>query len=279
MKWHILYRGPLSSCNYDCSYCPFAKTTNTKKELAIDKENLQKFVAWVKNRKETFELLFAPWGEALVRKYYREALIELSYFENVQKITIQTNLSCATSWLKKINVKTFSLWTTFHPTQISIDKFAKKSLELNKLGIRHSVGFVAIKEELETLEKLRKLISSETYIWANAYKREENYYSENDIERIIKVDPLFKLNNKNYRSLDEKCSAGFTSFSVDGSGNITRCNFIKNKIGNIYDLGFEKSLKPRLCSIQNCKCYIGYIHLEKLNLKKVYQGVFERIPS
>lgn len=278
MKWHVLYRGPLSSCNYDCSYCPFAKTTNSKEELAIDKANLLKFVSWIKNRKETFELLFAPWGEALVRKYYQEALIELSHFKNVKKITVQTNLSSTLTWLKKVNTKTFSLWTTFHPTQISIDKFANKSLELEKLGIRHSVGFVALKEELETLETLREKISPNIYVWANAFKREKNYYSETEIQRILKVDSLFTINKKTYTSLGEKCSAGFTSFSVDGDGNISRCNFIKEIIGNIYINNFHKSLFPKLCIVEECKCYIGYIHLEKLKLQEVYDGIFSRIP-
>ena len=44
MNLTILYRGPLSSCNYSCNYCPFAKTKNTKAELAADTEKLNRFV-------------------------------------------------------------------------------------------------------------------------------------------------------------------------------------------------------------------------------------------
>ena len=29
----ILYRGPLSSCNYGCEYCPFAKREESRAEL------------------------------------------------------------------------------------------------------------------------------------------------------------------------------------------------------------------------------------------------------
>ena len=36
MRWSIYYRGSLSSCNYACGYCPFAKTRNTRSELARD---------------------------------------------------------------------------------------------------------------------------------------------------------------------------------------------------------------------------------------------------
>ena len=30
MNLSILYRGPLSSCNYGCEYCPFAKHRETR---------------------------------------------------------------------------------------------------------------------------------------------------------------------------------------------------------------------------------------------------------
>ena len=125
MRWLILYRGPLSSCNYGCDYCPFAKTKNTRAELADDAQKLRQFVDWVKGRKEEIGILFTPWGEGIIRKYYQEAMIELSHLPNVCKVTIQTNLSCPTAWMKKLNKKTFALWTTFHPTQISLDKFAQ----------------------------------------------------------------------------------------------------------------------------------------------------------
>ena len=38
MNLSILYRGPLSSCNYACAYCPFAKRTETAAELAHDRD-------------------------------------------------------------------------------------------------------------------------------------------------------------------------------------------------------------------------------------------------
>jgi len=278
MNWQILYRGPLSSCNYSCDYCPFAKTKNTKEELEDDAQKLKRFVAWVKSRKETIEILFAPWGEALIRNYYQEALTTLSHFSNVKKVTIQTNLTCPTKWMDKVNKDSFSLWTTFHTSQISLDKFIIKTKELDQLKIRYTVGFVAFKDDIPTLQKLREQINPDIYVWANAYKRVPNYYSQTEIEAISKVDPLFHYNNVYYKSKGKKCSAGNTSFSVDGDGNITSCNFIKDHIGNIYSQDFEQQLKPRKCIKETCHCYIGYSHLEELKLENVYDGLLERMP-
>lgn len=277
MKLSILYRGPLSSCNYGCTYCPFAKTKNTRAELADDTEKLQRFVAWVKSRPEQIGILFTPWGEGLIRRYYQEAMTELSHLPNVWKVAIQTNLSCSTAWMKKVNKKTFALWTTYHPTQVSMEKFVSKCQELDALEIQYSVGFVAFKEELDILEKLRSKIHPDHYVWANAYKREATYYTEEDILRIEKTDPLFRYNTKYHPSLGKSCQAGLSSFTVDGDGDVRSCHFIDNKLGNIYDANFDNALKARTCTNATCGCFIGYVHLDELGLYERFgEGVLER---
>ncbi len=51
MSLSILYRGPLSSCNYGCDYCPFAKHHETATELARDRRALERFTDWVASRR------------------------------------------------------------------------------------------------------------------------------------------------------------------------------------------------------------------------------------
>ena len=43
MNLSILYRGPLSSCNYGCTYCPFAKHAETAAEHEVDQRALEHF--------------------------------------------------------------------------------------------------------------------------------------------------------------------------------------------------------------------------------------------
>ena len=90
----ILYRGPLSSCNYDCHYCPFAKRHETAEELRRDREALERFVTWAADQNDLkLSILFTPWGEALTRRWYQQALSELSQLPQIEKVAIQTNLS------------------------------------------------------------------------------------------------------------------------------------------------------------------------------------------
>src|SRR3954469_22660283 len=135
-SWSILYRGPLSSCNYACDYCPFAKSVNTREQLRDDERRLNKFVEWVKARPEEIGVLFTPWGEALIHCAYQDALTALSDLPNVRRVAIQTNLSCRLDWVSAANREKLALWCTFHPTETTLDRFLRQCRILDSQGIR-----------------------------------------------------------------------------------------------------------------------------------------------
>lgn len=279
-SWSILYRGPLSSCNYECVYCPFAKTRNTRAELQDDERRLARFAAWVANRPEEIGVLFTPWGEALGHGYYQRTLCELSHRPNVRRVAIQTNLAASLDWLYAANPQKLALWCTFHPAQTTLDRFLRQCRCLDQAGLCYSVGLVGTREALPFLEPLRAGLRPETYVWVNAYKREPNYYTAEEIAFVSSVDPLFHFNNQRHPSQGRACRTGDTVFSVDGEGNMRRCHFIKEVIGNIYQPDFENVLRPRLCPAATCGCHIGYVHLQELRLDEVYgNGLLERIPE
>ncbi len=280
MTYSILYRGPLSSCNYGCTYCPFAKSKNSRAELADDRDKLDRFVSWIASRPEhEFNILFTPWGEALIRRYYQEALVTLSHLPNVNKVSIQTNLSCATGWLDKANRDSISLWTTYHPTETSLGAFTKKCTELDKLQVRYSVGVVGFKEALEEIQRLRAALHADVYLWVNAYKCQSDYYSTADLDAFREVDRLFDYNTKYYPSEGKRCRTGQSVFSLDGEGNMYRCHFIRTRLGNIYEGDFESNLVERACTNATCGCHIGYVHMPELGLNEVFGGgELERIP-
>ncbi len=279
-RLNILYRGPLESCNYDCAYCPFAKTKDSRAELNYDTKCLNRFVDWVERQNRDIGILFTPWGEGLIRKHYQAAMLRLSHFPNVRKVAIQTNLSCRLNWLQEANQDSLALWTTFHPTETTIRKFVRKCERLIELGINFSVGIVGTQENFNYASELRHLLPPEIYVWINAYKREADYYSPEDIVFLNSIDPLFDLNNQVYQSLGKACFAGESSLSIDGEGNVTRCHFIKKRIGNIYESELNDILRTENCSTVHCRCYIGYFNLKELNLKATYgDQILERIPK
>lgn len=280
MNLSILYRGPLSSCNYACDYCPFAKRTESSAELAKDRECLERFVSWVRTRtSDRIGVLFTPWGEALVRRWYQDALADLTHLPNVVKAAIQTNISCKLDWVAGCDKSKLALWCTFHPTETTRERFLAKCQGLLARGVRFSVGVVGLKEHFDEIRALRAELPPDVYLWVNAYKREADYYTPGMVADLTRMDPLFPLNNTYHASRGEPCRAGASVISVDGDGTVRRCHFIKEPIGNIYAPDFEQCLRERVCANGTCGCHIGYVHLDRLKLYDTFgTGVLERVP-
>lgn len=276
----LLYRGPLSSCNYGCHYCPFAKRHESRRELEHDRQSLQRFLEWLENHREyRFQVMFTPWGEALIRRYYREALEKLSELPHLEKLVIQTNLSAPLEFTRRCAGK-LRLWATYHPTWVSGQAFLDRCLKLHRWEVPFSVGAVGLEEHLEAIAWMRQHLPPEIYLWINAVKAELPRLKPEVRQRFSELDPLFELNTQAYPSRDLRCRGGEQVFSIDGRGDMRTCHFQPQVVGNLYRSDWERALQPRTCQSDTCRCYIGYIHMPHLQLERHYgSGLLERIPQ
>jgi MoaA/NifB/PqqE/SkfB family radical SAM enzyme len=281
MKLSLLYRGPLSSCNYGCPYCPFAKHAETDTEHAADAAALERFLEWVERQEEhRLSVFFTPWGEALIRRRYQRALVRLTRLPHVEKAAIQTNLSCRLDWIEECDRRKLGIWATFHPGEVRRERFLAQCRELDRRGARFSVGVVGLKEHAEEIAALRAELPPRVYLWINAYKRVPDYYTEAELRRFEGIDPLFPVNNRRHASRGESCRAGASVVSVDGDGTLRRCHFVREPIGNLYAADWEAALAERPCPNETCGCHIGHVHLDRVGLYPVFgDGVLERIPA
>ncbi|MCG8612623.1 MAG: STM4011 family radical SAM protein [Pseudomonadales bacterium] len=281
MKLQILYRGPLASCNYACGYCPFAKREDDRAARTQDQQALERFVQWVENQAITdnIQILFTPWGEALVRRWYRDTVVKLSHLPQVTKVAVQTNLSVPPDWLAQANIQRTAIWATYHPGETPRKRFIAHIKKLSTMGVACSVGIVGKKEHRAAAEQLRNDLPEHLYLWVNAYKDEPAYYSEEDIRFFKAIDPLFEINLYDYASYGEACQSGYRSVTIDGEGDVRRCHFVSPVMGNIYQQDIREILNPAPCPKACCDCYIGYIFLDKLRLEEHYgDRLLERIP-
>ncbi|MFE1443674.1 STM4011 family radical SAM protein [Streptomyces sp. NPDC058739] len=279
MDLTLLYRGPLASCDYDCPYCPFAKRRDSPEQLRTDRACLERFAGWAEEQTgDRLSVLFTPWGEGLVRSWYRRALTELSRLPHVRRVAIQTNLSCRTDWLAEADLGTLALWCTYHPGQTPYDRFLAKCRELAGAGVRFSVGIVGLPEHLEHARRLRADLPEHVYLWVNA--AEGNLYDDAAARLWTDLDPLFPYSRRPHTSAGLPCRTGESVISVDGDGTVRRCHFVPAELGNLYDGSYREALRPRACPLAVCDCHIGYVHLETLPLYDVFAGgVLERIPA
>ncbi len=274
----ILYRGSLLSCNYDCSYCPFAKSQDSRESLAKDAAELTRFIEWVKQQSRPIRILFTPWGEALIRRYYLDAIAELGAMEHVERVAIQTNLSLSNSAIERCQSDALALWCTYHPSQISREQFLEKCAFLSERGIRFSVGMVGNRDELDEIAAMRAALPDNIYLWVNANRDEQADYRPQELEQLQQIDALFEQNLHQYPSFGKECNTGSSVITVDGSGEIHRCHFVKQPLGNLYNGSFLPTTET--CPKLSCDCHIGYIHMPHLQLGEVYgDGLLERIPA
>ena len=276
----LLYRGSLTSCNYTCGYCPFAKKRDTRATLARDAAELARFVAWAAAQARPLRVLFTPWGEAIVRRHYRDAMLALAALPHVAQVALQTNLSGPLAWLADAPAGKISLWCTHHPGQATLERFLERRARLDAMGIRHSVGIVAMREHLPAIRALEAALPAGTPLWINPYdRRGPGYYTADELAWMDRVDPWFHLGHTPAPSRGKPCGAGEDVVSVDGAGDLRRCHFIPTRLGNLYADDLDALLKPRPCSRLKCECFIGYAHRQDLPLRAAFgPGILARIP-
>ena len=276
MTLHVLYRGPLASCNYACSYCPFAKRAESRPERDQDRAALERFVAHVEGASaQRWAIFFTPWGEALVRVGYQRAIRRLSQMPHVERVAIQTNLAVSPRWLRDANAAKVGLWCTFHPTETEQAPFVERVLAHRRSGASVSVGVVGMPEHLEAARALRAALPEDVYLWVNAAKRTHGPYDDALRQAFTAIDPHFGINATAHASRGQACLTGFDAISVDGSGDVRRCHFVPEVMGNLYDGSFTPQRRP--CPNERCGCHIGYVHLERLGLRSLFgSGLLER---
>ena len=276
----LLYRGTLSSCNYACGYCPFAKKRDSRATLARDAREVARFTSWVAAQKRDISVLFTPWGEALVRRHYRTAMQTLAALPHVRQVALQTNLSGPLNWLQGMDgLEKIGLWCTYHPDQTTLARFLERCARLDTMGVRYSVGVVAMNEHLDAIRALRAALPAHVYLWINAYdRRGPGYYSGEDLTWLDTADSWFAVNRRPSPSRGKPCLAGEASLSVDGDGELTRCHFVPERLGNLYVDDLADMLQERRCPRFKCDCYIGYAQRKDLPFQTVFgEGVLARI--
>jgi len=268
----LLWRGPLDSCNYACSYCPFAKRPPQRRVLDADRAALAKFVSWVESAIAwKLQILFTPYGEGLVWPWYRNALVALSHLAHVQQVAIQTNGSAPMEFLADADRARVALWISWHPSEIARAAFVAKIATLHAAGTRLSVGLVAAPSRVTDAEALRRELPPEVPMWLNAEKPGPRFGAD-DRARLCAIDSDFDLELRRHPSRGKACRTGHEVLSVDGAGELRRCHFVDERLGNLYADDLASLLRPRPCPRATCECFLGYAHLAELGVRDSYDA-------
>jgi hypothetical protein len=174
-----------------------------------------------------------------------------------------------------------ALWASYHPSQVSQEAFLTRCQVLLDAGISFSVGAVGAPEALPRIQALRAALDPRIYLWINALKNAQHRISPETNQAFEDIDPLYHFTIRPQPSLGRACRTGEQVFSVDGEGTLRRCNFVPEILGNLYDPDcLEAAIQSRPCTLSDCRCHIGYLHMPHLGLGEIFgEGVLERVLS
>lgn len=259
----LYYRGKLGACNYGCSYCPFRKREALKEELERDRDGLYRFLEWIKSDKgqQIKNIMFLPYGEALIFPYYGDVIAGLAGCSHVRRIGCQTNLSFSVEdftdrFHKREALRKVRLWCSFHPSQTGMDEFLSQCKKLSQKQVAYCVGAVGDIRNIEILKRLKLSLPEGAPFWINAMDGRRREYTQGEIEAFASLDPFFPLEIKKRRSDLLKCAGGISRLFANGDGDLFSCNISRIKIGNLY----TGQLLERKCASVQCSCYLAYSH-------------------
>jgi MoaA/NifB/PqqE/SkfB family radical SAM enzyme len=282
----VLFRTRLEWCNYTCGYCPWNATAQRvpAEVFRADEERLGRIVARVAELPERVEFFITPKAEYLVLPYWRAAVARLLALPQVERVTVQTNLSFdVASFLDRCAAGKLALWTTYHPTEVDeagLEELHAKWDLLRRRGVPFSVGVVGTRDNLPHARRLRARLDRGVYVWVNAYKREPDYYTPAELAEVRAIDPYFDLNNQHYPSRGRPCTAGQRAVYLDDEGDLRRCFFVGEVLGNLFRDGWCRLPAPLGCPVATCHCYVGHMHVVELDFRAVYgQYLAARIPQ
>ena len=257
---HIYYRGSLKSCNYNCSYCPFAKKGAGRRQQERDREEFVRFVETISREEFHGTVQIVPYGEALIHAYYWQGMAELSGLPSIQAVGAQSNFSFPVEDMlgeygksggKKEKLR---LWGTFHPEMTTVEAFLEQCRLLQEAGVLFCVGGVGVPENLERLRRLRDGLDESVYLWINKMDGLGRAYTPDERRAFLELDPYFELE---LRPFPVDAAACAESIFVQGDGSVRPCNLCHGIMGNLYTDGLA-GLPQKKCTRKVCDCFLSY---------------------
>lgn len=304
-KRTVIYRGSLKSCNYSCSYCPFARHRALMAEVEEDRQNFARFCDSIVRRSQAFSIgavFLAPYGEASIHRWYWEGLSCLADLPGIDRVGMQTNLSFSVeeclhlfdSSGKNSSGETFltedfpdrrvpernvpgenlverkrdklCIWATFHPEMTTVKEFTDKCHRLIGNHVRVCVGAVGVPGHISIIKELREKLSPAVYLWINKMDGLRRNYSPEEIEAFVQTDPFFEYELDNPEAAAQMCE---DRCFVEADGRLRTCNISRIKDVNWYE-GREEEIFGAVCSRKRCSCYLAYGGRADFALKNIF---------
>lgn len=306
-KRTVIYRGNLKSCNYSCSYCPFAKHGMLASELERDRQEFERFCDSIVKRAGTFSIgavFVTPYGEASIHRWYWEGLSRLAGLPGIDRVGMQTNLSFSVAECLKV-------YDSFGRELPEKDSVAEGRPEIVSSGeecagpaLKGNAGkreklsvWATFHPEMTTVDefvsKCHRLRESNITVCAGAVGVPQNIQVIKELREKLSPEVYLWINRMdglkgNYSPEEMEAFAQTDPFFgyelknpeaaaqmcadrcfVEAGGKIHTCNICRTKNVNWYD-GSEEEIFEPVCSRKRCSCYLAYGGRADFALKDIF---------
>lgn len=128
---YIWYVSSQRLCNFQCNYCvstgDWAKSNSVDWFSEADKQQFFRIIDWIASASEPVGLRLGSLGEPLASKDFLAGLATALNSDRIEFVEILTNAALVETRLKRLSqfapTNKLSLWSTYHPGQIEMEKF------------------------------------------------------------------------------------------------------------------------------------------------------------
>ncbi len=298
-------------CNFKCPYCVTGPARSAAGHRAwaepSSEQRFRTIIKWLARLPWRIRVRLGTVGEPFVSAEFLQGAAWLSRQSNVDLVELVTNGSFTDrqfrAWVLTCAMDRITLWTTYHPTQISAERIVAGAVLAQASGafvIVHSLAFADNLDDIERLVALCKEHSIRTDITIG--RNSNGAFPGAGVLPILDVAPQ-RLTSL-YRDAaalqaamlglagpkGEPCSAGHDYITVDPDGSIYQCGpyslLKERRLGSALEHDFVPELRSqKYAPCRNgrpCWCKEDYFHLkivrEELRFSRSL-GYYERCPG
>jgi sulfatase maturation enzyme AslB (radical SAM superfamily) len=251
-------------CNFRCPYCYLTEKQRSKKKTVFSHHSPEEWSEALDVFRDKHLEFYFTGGEPLLVDDFIVLLNKLVEKEYVSSIRIDSNLSNFDKFQKQVSNNKIKFLASFHPTQISLDKFVLKAESLTARNMLSMVNVVASRENMQLLKipphKLADYFS-EKGMYLNVakdfHRGLKQGYSPEYREYVDKLQhPMDNLHmNMGNSHKGVLCGGGGHYISVNRHGNIYSCGGKEH--GNIFNT-YRLPENPIYCNSEACPSIVSY---------------------
>lgn len=278
------YNGRYAHCNYACPYCYVATSVNKGMHIVHELDEWEKAFERHFGNKDT--VFYFSYGEPTMGgKHFYDALEMIGRHPNWQarmtsNVSIPLDRLLSTTLAKegRLNIN-----ASFHPTQVSVEKFIEQCNNIRKAGIEPSVIYVMYPDQIDDFEtKYYPEFEKNHYrVHIRAFrglyhgKKYPQMYTKEQWEKTARYMDMtnFKYQLHAVMGLGRMSNLGMTHILVDNYGKIEMCDsYVGDRhYGNVFDdkiyLDLEPHPFPGLVPLAAVDDIADYTELEFLDLE------------